>query len=62
LGVGKTTLPGEIKKASRTLAHKYHPDKTKGDKATEEIMIATPALFSFDSLGHRDRLRLLMLL
>ena len=36
LGVGKTAAPGEIKTAYRTLAKKYHPDKTKGDKAAEE--------------------------
>ena len=36
LGVGKTATSAEIKKAYRTLANKYHPDKTKGDKAAEE--------------------------
>ena len=36
LGVEKSTTDAEIKKKYRKLAMKYHPDKTKGDKAMEE--------------------------
>jgi len=36
LGIDKKAGASEIKKAYRKLALKYHPDKTKGDKAMEE--------------------------
>jgi curved DNA-binding protein len=36
LGIEKTATPVEVKKAYRSLAKKYHPDKTNGDKSAEE--------------------------
>lgn len=36
LGIGKKSSEGEIKKAYRKKAMKYHPDQNEGDKAAEE--------------------------
>ncbi|MEO3432280.1 molecular chaperone DnaJ [Inquilinus sp. CAU 1745] len=62
LGVGRDAAAGEIKKAYRTLAMKYHPDRNPGDEAAErkfkEISEAYDVLkdeqkrAAYDRFGH----------
>ena len=62
LGVGKSADEREIKKAYKRLAMKYHPDRTKGDKALEEkfkeiqeayeILTDAKKRAAYDQYGH----------
>src|SRR5882672_4150328 len=60
LGVKKAATADEIKKAYRTLAKKFHPDKNKGDKAAEskfkEISEAYAVLSDKEKRDQYDRL------
>ena len=62
LGVNKSSSKEEIKKAYRTTAFKYHPDKNQGDKAAEEKFKEASEAYSvlsdnkkktnYDQFGH----------
>ena len=62
LGVNKDAAPDQIKSAYRKLAVKYHPDKNKGDKASEDkfkeaseayhVLSNTERKQSYDNFGH----------
>ena len=62
LGVNKSANKDEIKKAYRKLALKYHPDKNKGDKGSEEKFKEASEAYhvlsdgkrkaSYDQFGH----------
>ena len=60
LGVKKTATDDEIKKAYRTLAKKFHPDKNKGNKDAEnkfkEISEAYSVLSDKEKREQYDRL------
>ena len=62
LGVEKSAVEREIKKAYKRLAMKYHPDRTQGDKAMEEkfkevqeaheILTDSQKRAAYDQYGH----------
>src|SRR5436190_3623323 len=62
LGVNKTALADEIKKAYRKVAMQYHPDRNPGDKAAEEkfkeaaeayeVLSDTDKKAQYDRYGH----------
>ena len=53
LGIDKSASEAEIKKAYRTLAMKYHPDKNEGDKEAEEKF--KEASEAYEVLSDKDK-------
>lgn len=55
LGLQPSASDADIRAAFRTLAKKHHPDRNKGDKASEEKFKEVSA--AFDIVGDQDRRR-----
>lgn len=55
LGIEKTATADEIKKAYRSLAFKYHPDRNPGDTVAEEKFKEISA--AYDVLGDENKRR-----
>jgi curved DNA-binding protein len=53
LGVGKDASIAEIKKAYRTLALKYHPDKVKNDETAKKRFVDINE--AYEALSHPDK-------
>src|ERR1700733_7759541 len=53
LGVPKTASEADIKKAFRTLAKKYHPDKHSGDAAAQKKFQEISG--AYDIVGDKDK-------
>jgi DnaJ-class molecular chaperone len=53
LGVAKNASEADIKKAFRTLAKKYHPDKHQGDKAAQKKFQEISG--AYDIVGDKDK-------
>ena len=54
LGVPRSASPADIKKAYRSLAHKYHPDKGGDEKKFKEVNEAYQVLSDKDKRAQYD--------
>ena len=57
LGLGRDAGEKDVKKAYKRLAMKYHPDRTKGDKASEEKFKEVKEAYFADPLVYNEGTR-----